>query len=276
MSVVAISTPFNISIDLNIAPVWKRMVAFIIDGIILTVYSWAMSVLVLNNIESAVNSEAVSFLLTLFLIILPVSFYHFLMEVFFSGQSIGKKAMKIRVVNFNGNEGSVSQYFLRMLFRSSSITPLAAAIIASLFAELGEGGVGSEAFIISLIIVFFLLSGGMFLYFAISKYSQRIGDKLANTLVIETHTAADIHQTIFLDISDQGYQVQFPEVMKLTDRDINGIRNLLEVRRITAESEAYMLRIASRIEEVLGIKRTQEPYDFLAQLLRDYNFLTSK
>lgn len=276
MSVVAISTPFNISIDLNIAPVWKRMVAFLIDGLILVVYALAMSMLVLRNIERAVNSEAVSFLFTLFLVILPVSFYHFLMEVFFSGQSIGKRAMGIRVVNFTGNEGSVSQYFLRMLFRASSISPLAAGIIASLFAELGEGGIGSETFILFYLALIFLVSGSMFLYFAISKYSQRIGDKLANTLVIETHTAADIHQTIFLDINDQGYQVQYPEVMKLTDRDINGIRNLLEVRRITAESEAYMQRIASRIEEVLGIKRTQEPYEFLAQLLRDYNFLTRK
>ena len=64
--------------------------------------------------------------------------------------------------------------------------------------------------------------------------------------------------------------------MRLTDRDINGIRNLLDVKRITHESEAYMLRISMRIEDVLGIKREQEPFEFLAQLLRDYNYLTSK
>jgi hypothetical protein len=64
--------------------------------------------------------------------------------------------------------------------------------------------------------------------------------------------------------------------MRLSDKDINGIRNLLDVKRITKEHEAYTQRIAGRITEVLGITATQEPYDFLAQLLRDYNYLTSK
>ena len=64
--------------------------------------------------------------------------------------------------------------------------------------------------------------------------------------------------------------------MRLTDRDINGIRNMLDVKRITPESENYMYKISARIESVLSIKSDQEPYEFLSQLLRDYNFLTSK
>ena len=82
--------------------------------------------------------------------------------------------------------------------------------------------------------------------------------------------------TIYLEIADENYQVRYPEVMNISDRDINGIRNLLDVKRITKEHEAYMQRIADRITELLGIQTDQEPYDFLAQLLRDYNYLTSR
>ena len=67
-----------------------------------------------------------------------------------------------------------------------------------------------------------------------------------------------------------------PEVMRLTDRDINGIRNLLDVKRITREHEAYMEKIAGRITEVLSITTDQHAYDFLAKLLKDYNYLTSR
>jgi phosphoglycerate-specific signal transduction histidine kinase len=125
-------------------------------------------------------------------------------------------------------------------------------------------------------LTFGLASIGMFLYFVMSRYGQRLGDKLANTLVIEDRARAEFHKTIYLEIPDGDYLVRYPEVMRLADRDINGIRNLLDVKRITREHQAYMERIALRITEVLGITTEQEPYDFLAQLLRDYNFLTSR
>jgi hypothetical protein len=196
------------------------------------------------------------------------------MEVFFHGQSIGKRLMGIRVVNFMGNEASISQYLIRLLFRSYFLVPLVASVVVSLFYDVTTADM--KTMILVAIAVLFSAALGMFLYFVLSKYGQRLGDKLANTLVIEDRAKADFHKTIYLEIDDQAYQVRYPEVLKITDRDINGIRNLLDVKRITKEHEAYMVRIAARITEVLGITTTQEPYDFLAQLLRDYNFLTSK
>jgi uncharacterized RDD family membrane protein YckC len=270
MPAIAIPTPFNISIDLNVAPFWKRIVAFLIDMLILFVYWVAVHYLVLNNIDD----QGLSLALNILLIGLPVTLYHFLMEVFFSGQSIGKKAMGIRVVNFTGNEASVSQYFLRMLFRATWLAPLVAMVIASLFSQVSSEN--QNGFYIIAVLIYLMANLAMFLYFILNNYGQRIGDKLANTLVIETYTAADIHQTIFQDIADHDYQVRYPQVMQLSDRDINGIRNMLDIKRITRESEAYMDRIAGRIEKVLNIQRDQDSYDFLAQLLRDYNYLTSK
>lgn len=271
MPAVAISTPFNISLDLNIAPFWKRMLAYLIDVVLLFVYRLAYIYLIADHLP---DEEGMRKLVEILLFVLPVALYHFLMEVFFSGQSVGKKLMNIRVVNFTGNEASVSQYLIRLLFRSYLLAPLAVIIIISIFYDLTSADFGIV--IVLFLLLFGLANLGLFLYYVLNKYGQRLGDMLANTLVIETRAEADIHQTIYLEISDEAYKVRYPEVMRLTDRDINGIRNLLDVKRVTRDSEAYMQRIAARIEQVLGIRNDQEPYDFLAQLLRDYNFLTSK
>ena len=271
MPAIAIDTPFNISLDFTIAPFWKRLLAYVIDVVILLIYRMAYYFALARYLP---DDEGTRKLVDIFVLGLPVILYHFLMETFFSGQSIGKKALGIRVVNFTGNEASISQYLIRMLFRSYMLAPLATIIIISLFYDITKADM--TIVIIVFMLTFMLASLGMFLYYILSKYGQRLGDMMANTLVIETRAEADIHKTIYLDIVQESYEVKYPEVMRLTDRDINGIRNLLDVKRITSESEAYMQRIATRIEDVLGIKSDQHAYDFLAQLLRDYNYLTSK
>jgi hypothetical protein len=76
-----------------------------------------------------------------------------------------------------------------------------------------------------------------------------------------------------MDLQGQAYEPVYPEVLKLTDRDINGIRNLL-TGKTNADTENYMMRVAYRIEEVLNIKMNGEPVLFLQTLLKDYNYLT--
>jgi uncharacterized RDD family membrane protein YckC len=271
MSVVSIATPFNIELEFRVSTLGKRILAWLIDAAVMLLYRLAYGFAVYEYLPDNDTLQLIIVTLTLGL---PILLYHFLMEVFFHGQSIGKKLMGIRVVNFMGNEASISQYLIRLLFRSYFLVPLVASVIVALFYDVTTAR--WEVMLIFACTILLFAALGMFLYFVLSKYGQRLGDKLANTLVIEDQAKADFHKTIYLEIADQAYQVKYPDVMKLTDRDINGIRNLLDVKRITKEHEAYMVRIAGRITEVLGITTTQEPYDFLAQLLRDYNFLTSK
>ncbi len=268
MSIVTIATPFNIDLELNVAHFGKRLLAWIIDTAIQLGYYFAYVFVVHDRLPYSDNIRVVC---AIFLCALPLMSYHFLMELFFNGQSIGKKIVGIRVVNFTGNGASISQYLIRLLFRSFGLVPLVVAILLDMVEGTGNAAVWTWG-----ILLMMLAGGGMFLMYVLSKYGQRLGDRLANTLVIESKAKADIHKTIYLNISDEGYQVRYPEVMKLTDRDINGIRNLIDVKRITKESEAYMARIAARIEDVLSIKSSEDPYNFLAQLLRDYNYLTSK
>ena len=270
MSVISVTTPFNIDLEFNVAPVGKRGLAFVIDVAVLVAYTLIIVFLLGDHMP---DDEGLRMALITVLYILPVFLYHFLMEVFFSGQSIGKRALKIRVVNIMGNEASISQYLIRLLFRASTIAPLASWLLLVLLNSM-DASSGILAGLESVFSMMFMLA--MFIYYVVSKKGQRLGDRLADTLVIEDRATADIHKTIYLEIADRAYQVRYPEVMRLTDRDINGIRNLLDVKRITKDTEAYTERIATRITEVLHIETTQDSYDFLAQLLRDYNYLTSK
>lgn len=271
MPVISITTPFNIDLEFATASVGKRILAWLIDGLILLLYRLAFNYAVYDALP---DNETLRLSVLVFGLMLPMLLYHFLMEVFFHGQSIGKKALGIRVVNIMGNEASISQYLIRLLFRAYFLVPLVAAVVVAILFDVSVGQPRLMLAIGGLV----LMGGGMgtFLYCALNKRGQRLGDTLANTLVIEDRAKADIHKTIYLEIADSDYAVRYPEVMRLSDRDINGIRNLLDVKRVTREHEAYTERIATRITEVLGISTTQEPYDFLAQLLRDYNYLTSK
>jgi uncharacterized RDD family membrane protein YckC len=269
LSTVSIATPFNIELEFEVASLTRRALAWLIDAAVQLLY-WFAFVFVIQDMLP--GDETIGLIIKTVLLTLPIVLYHFLMEVFFHGQSIGKKLIGIRVVNFMGNEASISQYLIRLLFRAYFLVPLVAGVVVAMTYDITSA---NWQVIVGLWFLTLMLAGlGMFLYLVMNRYAQGVGDKLANTLVIEDRAKAEFHKTIYLEINDESYQVRYPEVMRLTDRDINGIRNLLDVKRITKEHEAYMLRIANRITEVLDVTRTQEPYDFLAQLLRDYNFLT--
>jgi hypothetical protein len=128
----------------------------------------------------------------------------------------------------------------------------------------------------------FLIIVPMFFYipdaisFGVSEKSQRLGDLAAGTVVIDNRYDTSINETIYLEIEDDGYTPQHPEVMRLTDKDINGIRNLLDVRHASKDNYAYTVQVAARIKQVLGIESDLESSEFLYQLLRDYNYLTRK
>jgi hypothetical protein len=115
-----------------------------------------------------------------------------------------------------------------------------------------------------------------FLSVIISSNSQRIGDFAAGTVVIDKNYKSDISETIYLEIENKEYVPVFPQVMRLTDRDINGIRNLLNMKRPTNDTEHYIIDVAHKIKTVLGLESDLHPVDFLEQLLRDYNYFTTK
>ena len=259
MAIITVSTPFNIDLEFKIAAFPKRVLAWVVDIFIICMYYLVMLKIVfpLFNLQSTIV-DVIGGLIVL----LPVLIYQLSFEIFLNGQTLGKKLLGIKVIDKEGNEPSWGQYLLRFLLA-----------LGSYF-----------TFILPFVILLnpLAVTGYLIIYLPdvitmlVSPKSQRIGDLAAGTVVIDAGYKPDINETIYQEIEVLDYMPQFPQVMRLTDRDINGIRNLLDVQRKSRESDNYMLQVVEKIKTVLKIETELEGYDFLRQLLYDYNFLAGK
>ena len=107
-----------------------------------------------------------------------------------------------------------------------------------------------------------------------SKKGQRIGDMLARSILIRTNRKASIEETVFQEVADN-YTPSFPQIMQLSDRDINAIKSILETARKKGDFD--MAAAASeKIKSHLKIDSAMSPFEFLDILLKDYNYLSVK
>ena len=176
--------------------------------------------------------------------------------------------MGIRVVNENGGKPSISQFLVRWMIRDIWFFFLLIMGIQSLAQneEKGEGG-----FMVVLALIYFITDIALVVS---SKKGQRIGDILAKTILIRINTKGNIEDTVFIDVADS-YVPCFPQIMQLSDKDINAIKSILETAKKKndynmAESACY------KIKNHLKIESTLPPFDFLDILLKDYNYLSTK
>jgi hypothetical protein len=107
-----------------------------------------------------------------------------------------------------------------------------------------------------------------------TRKAQRIGDILAKTILIRTNTKGNIDDTVFIAVADN-YVPSFPQIMQLSDRDINAIKSILETAR--KRNDFHMAAAASeKIKAHLKIDSPMSPFDFLDVLLKDYNYMSTK
>ena len=104
--------------------------------------------------------------------------------------------------------------------------------------------------------------------------SQRVGDLVAGTIIINTRNRATWQDTVFMEVDDN-YQASFPEVMRLSDRDINTIKQIISTSS-KSNDYTYAWRIAEKIKTILQVKSDLPPLEFMQLLLKDYNHLSGK
>ena len=201
------------------------------------------------------------------ILIIPLLLYHFILEITMNGQSVGKKIMSLQVISENGGRPSVSQFLVRWLTRDIWFY-----ILFSLSIQLLEQRRTSEGvFMIVLSLGYFITD---IILVVTTRKGQRIGDILAHTVLIRTNTKSNIEETVFQEVADN-YVPSFPEIMRLSDRDINAIKSILETAR--KKADYYMAsNAADKIKNHLKIETSLSPFDFLDVLLKDYNYLSVK
>jgi uncharacterized RDD family membrane protein YckC len=250
---VKLDTGFNIEVDFTIPPFYLRMVAWMMDMIIIVAYYVAGSRL-LGKVAPIWGDRV--WIAVLFS--LPPFFYHLLCEIFLNGQSIGKKAMRIKVIAADGGQPTISQYLIRWIFRTVDF-PLWV---------LGFISYGALPWWCSV-----LLFGGLACILA-TRHSQRIGDLVAGTILIDTRNRTSWEDTVFTELADD-YQPRYPQVMQLSDKDVNTLKSIINTVSRSGDYDLSM-RIAERIRTKLVISSDQDSLEFLQTLLRDYNYYSTR
>jgi uncharacterized RDD family membrane protein YckC len=263
MSVIRIMTNFNIELEFPAAPFHRRLLAWVLDIIILFIIA-RIAIEFLQQLQRNNAGSSLVSLLSVLLIILLLS-YHFICEITMNGQSFGKKITGIRVVNENGGQPGIGQFMIRWLIRTSDLM----AVFIIILSASGGGdietywqiGIPLGLFITDVILV------------NASKKNQRLGDMLAHTLLIRTSEKHSITDTVFLNIEDS-YTPSFPQVMHLSDRDINSLKGIIDASR--KRNDYNLAEMASnKIRNHLNIQTTLPPLEFLEVLLKDYNYLSA-
>jgi uncharacterized RDD family membrane protein YckC len=201
--------------------------------------------------------------LDILVVTVPMFLYSLLTETLLNGQTIGKKLMQIRVVSLEGGEPTAGQFLLRWITKFYEWPFLFGYVYASsisLFQYMFGTGFLGIAVVIAILV---------------TKKSQRLGDLAAGTVVVDARTNLTINDTIFVDVKSANYVVTFPEVMRLSDNDINTIKSVLTQAHKNHNHDICM-RVEYKIKEVLKISSNLSSIDFLEKLLEDYNYLATK
>ncbi|MEO7922967.1 MAG: RDD family protein [Chitinophagaceae bacterium] len=270
MAVIKVPTNFNIDVEFEIPEFYRRLVSLLIDVLIeyfyLRIAGEIYKSIVSNssrNMDSGYDLQALGLLL-----FLPILLYHVIMEITMNGQSIGKKIMGIRVVNENGGRPGISQFIIRWLLRVSDVW---IAVLLVILLSNDFGGDIETTFVVLAALAFLITD---IVLVVSSKKGQRIGDLLAKTILIRINTRGNIEETVFQEVADN-YVPSFPQIMQLSDKDINAIKSILEIAR--KKGDINMAEAAgNKIKTHLHIESAMPPFDFLQVLLKDYNYLSTK
>ncbi|MFL5747521.1 MAG: hypothetical protein ACJ751_22795 [Niastella sp.] len=100
-----------------------------------------------------------------------------------------------------------------------------------------------------------------------------MGDLVAGTILIDLKKRTSWQDTVFTEV-ESTYQPRYPQVMQLSDRDINTLKNIIETVKKRNDYD-LSIKIAYRIQSKLKMTSDQDSLEFLQTLLKDYNYYSA-
>lgn len=232
-----IETAQNISIDQNTAHLGERMLAFLIDTVIIVIY-YVLMIWFLLALDVDAGDQWAIFMVAG----LPAFLYYLVLETFMDGKTIGKHLMQLRVVKLDGSKPDFSSYFMRWILRIVDIS-------------ISSGGVA----------VFTILMRGK---------GQRVGDIAAGTTIISEKKRVFLKDTLLRELPDD-YVPQFSQVTVFTDQEMGTIKDLYDKAKRNGDHNV-ILSLSIRIKKVTQITNTMQPIDFLDVIIKDYSYYTQQ
>ena len=222
----------NVMVTVPMASIGTRMVAFILDGII----KWAyIAVLIFIVSELFVQDPGPW---SVFILVSPYIFYSFLFETLNDGQTPGKRICKIKVTAIDGQQAGSQAFFLRWIFRLidfSLISPIVALLTA-----------------------------------AMTQNRQRLGDLVANTVVVDTRIMHKAKYDAYTDLP-QSYRPRYKQAKRILREDIVLIKDLLRME-MGPVRDGLVQKLYDKICSTYQIHTNDPPRRFLFTLVKDYNF----
>ncbi len=241
MQTVEITTTQNVTIEHELATVGQRSIAFFLDVVIelvfIVIMVFAVSIAIPNN---------TGFAISYFVIIPTIFFYSIVSEIIGNGQSIGKRALGIKIIKLNGEQPTIQDYLTRWVFRlidvMLSLGTLAGLLITS------------------------------------TEKRQRLGDILANTIVIKTQPTNQIALKSILNISSlENYTPHYPDVKRFSEEEMITIKSVVD-RYTKYRNKAHretIIELIKFVQERLELKELpKNKVEFLKTVIRDYIVLT--
>lgn len=237
MKTIEINTAQNVTIQYELASLGNRIAAFIIDLIVLFGLISCLNIFFLKLGSGTVF---------MYLFITPIFLFYTLgSEILLDGQTIGKRAIGIKVVKLNGDSASAFDYLIRWAFRFLDIWLSAGSVAAMLISS--------------------------------SAYSQRLGCLLSGTTVIKKTSSRTFTLNDILNIqSIEQHKPNYPNVVRLSDRDMLFVKKVLErYKRHRNVAHAELLeKLAEKIANLIDVSIQSDKEKFLKTVLADYIVLT--
>jgi len=244
MNTIEIETAQKVIIQYELASVGNRFAAFIVDMMIL------MGILIFLGIVGAQifrSDLEYSYMFYVYFTIIPVFlFYTLVSEILLDGQTLGKRAVGLKVVKLNGDPASAFDYLIRWAFRFLDIW-FSAGSVASL-----------------------LISS--------SSTAQRLGGALSGTTVIRKTSTRNFALKDILSISTrEEYEPTYPQVTKMSETDMLFVKKVLDrfKRYKNQAHKSSVINLSDRMAQLLEVDDPpKNKLEFLKVLLRDYIVLT--
>lgn len=237
MSNIEIQTSQNVAIEYEAAPLRDRIIGCLLDILFVVLGSGIIYLAVYLSTQSTTIA---------YCCILPVVvFYSLACELFNNGKSLGKMILGTQVVRLDGQEARLNDFLIRWVFRSVDII-LSFGSLATIMVT-------------------------------ITKNYQRLGDFVANTVVIKTKPAYVITlESVLKKKNAEGYEPVYPEVVRFSEEQMLVLKNTID-RSVLYKNDAHteaLLLLSNQVAAKMQIPVPKKRLDFLKQVLKDYVILT--
>lgn len=239
MRSIPIRTAHNATIEYELAGAALRVLAFLIDMVVV----FAVYVFILLLIQPRGISEQVIFFF------LPLAFfllYYFLAETLLRGRTLGKIAQRIRVLRIDGKNPTPADFLVRSVF-----------LLPDAWFSFAVPGI---------------------VLMNTTPRAQRLGDLVAGTVVVRSRGTRSFYLHDIQRIkSVDNYEPVYPSIVQFTEADMLLIKSSL--RRLKQyNNEAHhraVSQLAERCRQKLDVENQgRKDPDFLNTLLQDYIVLT--